>query len=180
VPSCLRLRLDLQPLAGGRQVRRRFRACGVRLLSLGLQTGTLRPRVCAPGTPPIAGPWLTILGGVDTGPRSFHCRGEQAIARPCDWSTSTRDPGNLKFAGRTEFSHATRPNASIPVGERIDAENDSGRADDAAALASLPRDPPLDVASRRGRPPIGGEIRELVLRLAHENRAGATSESWAS
>jgi putative transposase len=33
---------------------------------------------------------------------------------------------------------------------------------------------------RAGRPAIGGEIQELVLRLARENRAGATSGSRAS
>jgi putative transposase len=35
-------------------------------------------------------------------------------------------------------------------------------------------------ASRPGRPPIGGEIRELVLRFARENPRWATSGSSVS
>jgi putative transposase len=33
---------------------------------------------------------------------------------------------------------------------------------------------------RRGRPPLGGEIRDLVLRLGREHRGWASSGSWAS
>lgn len=44
-----------------------------------------------------------------------------------------------------------------------------GDSDNAASVALAPRCAPLDLRGRGGRPPVGEEIRELILRLAREN-----------
>ena len=74
-------------------------------------------------------------------------------------------------AGRPEL---TIRRSSLPRrGQSAAAANELAvvcrHADDAASLAPPAGSEALDIPGRVGRPPIGGEIRELVLRLAREN-----------
>ena len=89
------------------------------------------------------------------------------------WKSSSCDASWPSCAARYTARTSIPPTGVVGRGEPAAAafavEVVHGDSDNAASVALAPRCAPLDLRGRGGRPPVGEEIRELILRLAREN-----------